>query len=176
MSQCGSSDFSCRYNAVCETYPLPKWTIFEVFIFGYSTMVSCVITFTGLVLYQHPQLQRHPYKIYALACISEGIYFSNLNVYKFVCSQNYPVIFMQTLNLVTGQTSDEVKYWILYGLILIGNCIFYFGLCQMMVFNFLIYLDLYLTIKNPFHPRELRIKYYYSLSMFVFVSIVTIQF
>lgn len=46
---------------------------------------------------------------------------------------------------------------------------FYLSLTLMMTSNFIIYLDLYLTIKNPFFPRDKRVKYYIIFIVFMFL-------
>jgi hypothetical protein len=34
-----------------------------------------------------------------------------------------------------------------------------------LVFNFIIFLDLFLTLKKPFYPRQWRAKYYYAFAV-----------
>lgn len=36
-------------------------------------------------------------------------------------------------------------------------------------FNSIVFIDLYLTIKHPFYPRELRAKVYWAMTAFVTV-------
>lgn len=150
---CTPSDFTCKYHEVCITFPVETWTIEYNLIYILRTCVSCVITFTGLILYRHPQLQKHPYKIYALAIICEGIYFENLNSYQFLCRYDRASLLMRSIPQFTKIQSPETHYLILYILISVWLYAFYLFLALMMVFNFIIYLDLYLTIKNPFYPR-----------------------
>ena len=76
---------------------------------------------------------------------------------------------------MTGQswanaTSMENVYNNLLRLQLSQKSIYEFSAFMNLFFNSIVFIDLYLTIKNPFYPREHRSKFYWLLTLIIFLS------
>ena len=93
----------CQYQQECNDYysyfkvkpgeESKNFNRFMVLASGISTMV------TGFFILLHPKFQRHPYRIYAFASLSEALMYT-MNFYtNFVCEFNMPQIMTWTLAL-----------------------------------------------------------------------------
>jgi len=117
---------------------------------------------SGFFFLLHPKFQKHPYRIYALANLSEGILYINGFYTNFTCNLHLPQIMTFTLSVFRRSASPAVSNLNHMRLLqLMNKFSFELGIVLYMYWNGIILLDVYLTISYPFYPRGKRVKYYY---------------
>lgn len=163
--------YQCRLDLVTRTvlngfYDEQKYISWLQLALQHLSGLS--LMFMGLYLLLGTNFKKHPYPLLAWACIFESALFFNW-------SQKLAVIQFKlhkilAVSLYGGDLSDfRITYECLKKLILCWKVLFATLLQLNIVTNGLIYIDLYLTLKNPFYPRSRRAKKYYIIMLSVFL-------
>ena len=104
----------------------------------------------------HPKFAKHPYKFIALACLSESLFYTMKAYNNFICTADFPYWLTLSLNYPFNQETHFTNEKILNSMILLAKSQKYMetlGIIMSVAFNGIVYIDLYLTLKNPFFPR-----------------------
>ena len=102
----------CQYDFECNKY--------DVYFTGggelsrtysrYMSLTSGIITMLcGFFFLLHPKFQKHPYRIYALANLSEGLMYINGFYTNFTCNLHLPQIMTYTLSVFGRSASPAVS-------------------------------------------------------------------
>jgi len=117
---------------------------------------------------------KHPYQFIALSSLSEAMYLIMEATYPVICPLHLSKFMALSFNLgplIFGdQTTASLSTWSHlshYQDILMVNLKFFYSLSLVLtlLFNFIIFLDLYLTLTKPFYPREWRSKYFFAFAI-----------
>ena len=140
------------------------------------TLLSGIsLSVIGFYLLLGKSFKKHPYRLLALACIFESALFLNWTKRISIVQFRLHKIF-----ILTWHGGDLSDYSLIYGtlkkFIISWKIIFAVLLQLTIITNGLIYIDLYLTLINPFYPRHKRAPKYYLVLLIVLVMASSISY
>ena len=128
----------------------------------------------GMFLFTHPKFKgKHPYSLILTATLFEASLYLMTTYKNYTCGLHWPWFLSVTSglpSLATGSTlgdiaSFERQYSSLKILQSLQKFSYSYSLNMNLLTNSIFFVDLYLTIKNPFVPRQSRYKGYYALAL-----------
>lgn len=129
----------------------------------------------GFYLMRSKHFRKHPYPLLALACIFEsGFTFNWSQKYAIVVFKLHKIFLLSQWQNAGDLSNYEEIYASLKLLLISWKVCFATLLIMNIVTNGLIYIDLYLTLKNPFYPRARRAKKYFMILFCVFISSISV--
>ena len=115
-----------------------------------------------MYIFVNKRFHRHPYPFIALSCLSEGLMYNMMFYPNFTCQFNLPWLLTRTKAVFKliyqpwdEATSIQQDYKSLLTLQFCQKFMYEISGLLNLFFNSIVFIDLYLTIKHPFYPREL---------------------
>ena len=138
------------------------------FVSGFTLFV------VGIYMFANSKFNRHPYTLIYLACLTESMFYISVTTWCYPC--RYPWIvemFARTTSFSSHVSMKNVNE----KLVLVHQSInfqYELGSDLSIFLNCAIFVDLYLNIKNPFSPKEKRMKWYYIGSSLIVLQTVVL--
>ena len=102
--QMRESCYKIQYSAVCQAYD-GYYSLHNESIYYFKFASRCTSLMSGLSLllvgffiFVHPNFQKHPYPLIALACLSEASLYLTSFYTNFTCLYEWPSLLSYTLN------------------------------------------------------------------------------
>jgi hypothetical protein len=124
------------------------------------------LMFVGFFLWRHSYFKKkHPYPLFGTACLAQA---SVLTSPRFLMEP----FRMDQIKFLAGSVWIELDdYWRIYHLYLLTDGIhsatYIIYLVVYLSLTTLLYVDLFLIIRNPIYPSKRRTKYYYLITLFI---------
>ena len=148
-------------------------------MFVSSYLSGFILTLVGFFILLHKKFQKHPYQLIGWACVYNAIGFFLRYSNFLVCFLDLPWLFQLSIDpyyyLVNG-TSHPIMIWNKFQSIYISwKVVSYISIYLNLAANSLIFIDLYLTIRNPFYARQRRAKWYtlFFLAILAAITVMT---
>ena len=158
-----------------------------------ESLSGILLSLVGFYMMLGTKFQQHPYPLIGFACLVHGGYYFSQVQFLTVCYFNvfnrveyrrgffdsmYTSGLLQAVQLMYGPNkkkfiSNPNSRYRVYIEVLNSWTITKQSLMMLQVFiNCLIFVDLYLTLRNPFFPRKRRMFFYYLSASIIFILVV----
>ena len=142
------------FNGFDQTVPDSIAKLLALIINLVSTLSLLTV---GLIFIYNRKFKKHPYPLLGYTCLAEAFVYCTMHTKAFSCVIKIWEVFDLTVSNFDPyfEAATKIPFFGLNAGITI------FALNLSVTLNALVYLDLYLTLKNPFYERKARIKWYW---------------
>lgn len=193
MNEC-TNCYMEEYNALCVRVltedPIQSRQIYFRMLQVLGNFSGLVLLVVGLYLLSGKKFKLHPYPLMGLACICQGLEMTMFDDVNDMCEFHIPLIFVWTRSIFQWSSVEDFKQWITLNnyidvtlkwqqaynledvMRLTHSITFTYASTLNNLINSLLFMDLFLTIRNPFYQRSKRIPLY-CIFIFIVEAILT---